>query len=424
MEINQENKFKGVIKYLPALIGIAGLAVVGFLIFNKTQKDPQTNNDQTAAVTSIPVTGGVETETAVLLKDIKPEFSTLSQRQPAEIYSNCEVRSAPSEKFDCYGSVFAVYMKNNGGRKTLELLDTLQRMGGYIQTNCHPLSHRVGNIALYVYETVPKAVPEYIPVCHSGYYHGLLEEYLATAESYEKGVAEVCGTTQTQIYFNWFQCTHGLGHGVMQFRDNEVPQALKDCDIIDVANNGREICYAGVFMENITTDEKTGHPAKYIKKEDPIYPCNGVEDKYRSACYFLSSSQILKINGWNFPETFKVCDGAEEKYRFLCYQSLGRDVSGSTQRNNQRVKELCDLGSTAFARTECYFGAVRDYINEVGQFDTGIGLCNFIDQTYRDRCYSAVFFDMQQYKKGADFDAVCDKMPETYKVRCKASNPA
>lgn len=378
-------------KYLPGAIGLIGLLAALLLFVNKSNLEALKNDQKPVEVANV-----------------------------EEIHLACENKNASFEKFDCYEVNFTSYMKENGARQTLLLLDELQKKGGYAQTNCHPLSHKVGNIALHVYGSVPNAVPEYLPVCHSGYYHGLLEEYLGTAESYEKGVAEVCGTVETQSFFNWFQCMHGLGHGIMQFRDNEVPQSLQDCDLVDPANQGREICYAGVFMENITTDEKTGHPAKYIKKEDPIYPCNAVEDKYRSACYFLASSLILKLNGWNFTETFKACEKAEAKYQYLCYQSLGRDVSGSTTRNDQKVKELCGLaGENAYAKTECYFGAVRDYINEKGEFEDAVRLCNFIEDQFRQRCYDAVFFDMRQYKQGAAYEQVCAIMPEPYKTQCR-----
>jgi hypothetical protein len=383
--------FKRYAKYIPGLLGLVGLAVAGFIYYQKA--DPQEISKN--AITPVAVANA------------------------SEIHADCEARGSGGEIFACYEVNFETYMRANGGKKTLELLDQLEKMGGYAKSNCHPLSHKVGNIALHVYGSVPNAVPEYLPVCHSGYYHGLLEEYLGTAESYEKGVAEVCGTTQTQPYFNWFQCMHGLGHGIMQFRDNEVPQSLKDCDLVDPTGQAREICYAGVFMENITTDEKTGHPAKYIRKDDPIYPCNSVEEKYKSACYFLASSQILKINGWNFQETFKACaNDAEPAYRWLCNQSLGRDVSGSTLRNKDRVKELCGLAADFTAKADCYFGAVRDFTNEKGEFEGGIELCKFIESDFHQKCYDALFLDMSLYKSGQAFVDVCALMPEPYKAQC------
>lgn len=339
--------------------------------------------------------------------------------QAATVHTDCEAKPSPSQIFDCYEQVFETYMKENGGKKTLLLLDELNKLGGYASTNCHPLSHKVGNIALHVYGSVPAAAPEYLPVCHSGYYHGLLEEYLGTAPSYEEGIKEVCGKPEDG-YFNWFQCTHGLGHGVMQFREDEVPASLKDCDLVDPQMQAREICYGGVFMENITTEEKTGHKSKYTKPADPIYPCNAVEEQYKPACYFLSSSMILKLNGWDFTKGFKTCDTAEQKYRWLCYQSMGRDVAGSTLRNVQKSKELCLLATTEDAKNHCYFGAVRDFINEKGEFENAISFCRAIDSAYQQRCHEAVYLDLGLYKKGGDFLAICAKMDEPYESQCNS----
>ena len=344
-----------------------------------------------------------------------------STASAAEVHQSCENKTIPSETFQGYEDIFWEYMKANGGRKTLVLLDELKNLGGYANTNCHPLSHKVGNIALHVYGSVPAAVPEYIPVCHSGYYHGLLEEYLATAESFEQGVKEVCGKAEEQEFFNWFQCMHGLGHGIMQFQDNEVPLSLQSCDLLSPDSQAQEMCYAGVFMENITTDEKTGHPSKYIRKSDPIYPCNAVEEKYKRACYFLSSSQILKLNAWNFPETFKICDKVEEEYDWLCYQSLGRDVSGFSLRNPEQVQKLCELGSSHKAKTGCYFGAVRDFINELGEFDSGINLCNDLSIAYQKACFDGVFFDLIKLRPGESRLKECEKMIEPYKTECKST---
>jgi hypothetical protein len=336
----------------------------------------------------------------------------------SSVHSDCETKPQPSEKFDCYELVFKSYMEENGAKKTLVLLDELNKLGGYASSNCHPLSHKVGNIALHVYGSVPKAAPEYLPVCHSGYYHGLLEEYLGNAPSYEEGVREVCETPEKSGYFNWFQCTHGLGHGVMQYRENEVPQSVKDCDLVDPANQAREICYGGVFMENITSEEKTGHKSKYIKPEDPIYPCNAVEEQYKSACYFLSSSMILKLNTWDFEEGFKTCDTAEANYRWLCYQSMGRDVAGSTLRNIERSKALCLLGTSTEAKENCYFGAVRDFINEKGEFDSAISFCKALDDAYKQKCHEGIYLDLALYHQGESYLQICAKLDEPYESSC------
>jgi hypothetical protein len=311
-------------------------------------------------------------------------------------------------------------MRATDAKQTLTLLDQLNELGGYANTNCHPLSHKVGNIALHVYGSPLAAAPYYLPTCYSGYYHGLLEEYISTEPDLKTAVTTACGIYDTsKIYFDWFQCTHGLGHGIMQYEQDDVLVSVKDCDLIDPANLAQEICYGGVFMENITTDAKTGHPSKYIKASDPIYPCNIVEAKYKSTCYFLSSSMILRLNGYNFQKGFKSCDTAEKTYIYLCYQSMGRDISGTYQNSVAKVNELCPQGTAAFIG-DCYFGAVRDFINKAGEFETAIPMCQATPDAYKSNCYNAVTYDLGLLKKGDDYSKVCNQMPDTYKSQCLA----
>lgn len=337
-----------------------------------------------------------------------------------EVHEECEDKSQPSEIFTCYELAFKTDMEANGAKSTLVMLEQLERMGGYAKANCHPLSHKVGNIALHHYGTVLAASPHYLPVCYSGYYHGILEEYLGTVSDYQTGVVTACGKLEDKVYMDWFQCTHGLGHGIMQYRENDVLVSVKDCDLVDPGNAAREICYAGVFMENITTDQKTGHPSKFIKAEDPIYPCNIVETKYKSACYFLASSMILRLNSYNFPDAFKKCSTAEVPYRHLCFQSLGRDVSGTYLRDIAKVNELCPLAESAYIG-DCYYGAVRDFINEKGEFDTGLAMCEATPEAYKPSCYSAMIFDLGLFKSGQAYIDICNRMPQTYKTQCLAS---
>jgi hypothetical protein len=351
-----------------------------------------------------------------------PDSSGTNQsasKTPAQIHTNCEGKQQPSLIFDCYTQALKDDMAATNAKHTLELLDAVNKLGGYAEQNCHPLSHKVGNLALHQYRTVLAASPYYLPVCYSGYYHGLLEEYLATEPNLKTAVTTACGRLENKVYFDWFQCTHGLGHGVMQYRQDDVLLSVKDCDLLPDENFAQKICYGGVFMENITTDAKTGHASKFIKASDPIYPCNIVETRYKDSCYFLSSSMILRLNGYNFQKGFQSCDTAETQYIYLCYQSMGRDVSGTYQRNIAKVNELCPQGNKDYI-AECYFGAVRDFINEKGEFDTGLSMCSATPDVYKPRCYQAVNYDLGLLKKNQAYVDVCNQMPENYKTQCLA----
>lgn len=391
-------------------LAVIGIAIIGFAIWwgeSKPQQSPQTNETKTESTDRV-----VSPDTVPI---VDPAIYTKS---PEQIHSDCEARGESSFIFDCYSQALHDYMVETDARKTLELLGKLSQLGGYSQSNCHPLSHKIGNIAVHVYGSVLAASPYYLPTCYSGYYHGLLEEYIATEPDLKTAVTTACGTyDSSKVYFDWFQCDHGLGHGIMQYEQDDVLASLKDCDLVDSANFAREICYGGVFMENITTDEKTGHPSKFIKTDDPIYPCDIVEVQYKGSCYFLSSSMILRLNGYNFQAGFKSCDTAEKAYIYLCYQSMGRDISGAFHNSIDKVNELCPQGNPEYVG-DCYYGAVRDFINAEGEFDTALPMCAATPEDYKSRCYNAMIYDLGLLKTGMDYTNVCNQMPEIYKNQC------
>jgi hypothetical protein len=401
--------------YKQGLLGLSIIVFVGGLLWWNSSHQTQGASSESS---NQQVSLNTPTNVDITSKEVTPAAKATASKSAQAIHDQCEGQAQSSGIFDCYTQVLHDYMVAKDAKQTLELLQQLNDLGGYAQTNCHPLSHKVGNIALHVYGSPLAAAPYYLPTCYSGYYHGLLEEYIATEPDLKTAVITACGVYDpSKIYFDWFQCTHGLGHGVMQYRQDDVLLSLKDCDLIDPSNSAREICYGGVFMENITTDAKTGHPSKFIKPEDPIYPCNIVEAKYKSTCYFLSSSMILRLNGYNFQAGFKSCDTAEAGYIFLCYQSMGRDISGSSQRSISRVNELCPQGSPQFIG-DCYFGAVRDFINEKGEFDTAIPMCVATPEAYKSYCYNGMIFDLGLLKKGQDYVNVCNQLPQDYKTQC------
>ena len=71
--------------------------------------------------------------------------------------------------------------------------------------------------------------------------------------------------------FLLYQCIHGLGHGLMIYTGYDLPVSLKTCD--GLRHGLRPVsCSGGVFMENFNSSY--GVTSKYLRKNDPIYPCN------------------------------------------------------------------------------------------------------------------------------------------------------
>src|SRR5437867_2527136 len=74
--------------------------------------------------------------------------------------------------------------------------------------------------------------------------------------------------------FDYYNCVHGLGHGIMSITRNELFDSLKICDNL-TGSWERQSCWGGAFMENVMADNRN-HTTKYLKLDDLLYPCNAV----------------------------------------------------------------------------------------------------------------------------------------------------
>ena len=112
-----------------------------------------------------------------------------------------------------------------------------------VEASCHPIAHTIGAGALRRFHgDVGRAFADGAATCGSGYYHGLLEWKLAgLSEEEVPGLARtVCKDTRAGAsQFIYYQCVHGLGHGLM----------LDLCH--GLATDFDQVsCSGGVFMEN------------------------------------------------------------------------------------------------------------------------------------------------------------------------------
>ncbi len=234
-----------------------------------------------------------------------------------------------------------------------------------VRSLCHPLVHVIGRAAAQKYPNVADAYTKGDHFCWSGYYHGVMEGILheTTPEQLPVKINSICESIpgKESYSFDYYNCVHGMGHGVMYITQNELFEALELCDYID-GQWEKESCYGGVFMENVITDFEN-HFTKYLKPEEPLYPCTAVPEKNKHACYLMQTSYVLKQNGYNFADAFEKCSTVEEQHKDTCYQSIGRDASGSTVSDVSRTHAYCILGKDLRQQFNCVNGAVKDFIS-------------------------------------------------------------
>lgn len=276
-----------------------------------------------------------------------------------------EVKKAECSDFYCFEKRYQDLVVSNSIAAAFFDLKVRYDESAQVRSLCHPLVHVIGRAAAKKYSDVGEAYRKGDHFCWSGYYHGVMEGILREAkpEDLPDVINNICKSIPgKEVYsFDYYNCVHGLGHGVMYVTQNELFEALILCDSLEGVWE-RESCYGGVFMENVITDFEN-HFTNYLKPEEPLYPCTEVPEKNKHQCYLMQTSYVLKTNGYNFVDAFEQCSTVEDEHKNTCYQSIGRDASGSTVSDTVRTKAYCMLGTDSRQLNNCVVGAVKDFVS-------------------------------------------------------------
>ncbi len=295
--------------------------------------------------------------------------------------------------FDCWAErMQAFVMQNDTTDAAFTDIEAAYATSGYVKSNCHQIAHVIGRTAGKKVGDVSMAYQDGDDFCWSGYYHGVMEAIIATTDKSKilNDLDNICEAVRAEkLYgFNHFNCVHGLGHGLMQLQENDLFIALDTCSGMNDFWD-QESCKGGVFMENVMNEINPGHESRYLNDDEPLYPCTAVSDQHKQQCYLMQTSHALRVVNQDFSRVFELCASVGEPYDSTCYQSLGRDASGGTSSDIEQTKTRCNLGSTEFARKNCYVGAVKDFISYFNDDEQGLALCASLSEvSVREHCTS------------------------------------
>jgi len=316
-----------------------------------------------------------------------PQEKNVVKNTAAKKDPNCN--GSTPDVFKCYRAYYSEMVENEGSEAAMA--DLKARYGNpFVRSQCHQLAHIVGRAAADIYSSVGDAYSHGDSFCWSGYYHGVMEKIVA-----DIGVGAVplrmnflCSDLPGKATYNfdYYNCVHGLGHGMMYITNNELFQSLELCDNLS-GSWEQSSCWSGAFMENIIADE-VNHFAKYLKDDDPLYPCNAAGDKYKSTCYLMQTSRMLDVVGYDFANVFELCGTVGDPYVDVCYQSLGRDASGKSVSDVQKTRASCLLGKDYRQQSNCVVGAVKDFISYHHSDVQAQELCASLPQELQQTCFS------------------------------------
>ena len=289
----------------------------------------------------------------------------------------------------CWEQAFGNMAYEEGPKQTLRVFDERIASDPAVEAACHRIAHSIGSAALARFEgNVSQAFAAGSASCNSGYYHGILERALVgvgTKAELVQAVRRLCADGDVRATdFLAYQCVHGIGHGLMIHTGLDLPQSLSICERLET-DWDRTSCDGGVFMENFNSSY--GVTSRFLRADDPIYPCHAVAEKHKLYCYLQVTSRLLQTSGYNWKSTAQACARVERNWRATCFQSYGRDASGVARLDAAELLRLCTVPQAQW-RAECVYGAVRDIANNDAGGARAARFCGLVALSLRPRCFN------------------------------------
>jgi hypothetical protein len=270
---------------------------------------------------------------------------------------------------------------------------------------CHRIAHSIGAASLARNDgNVARTFAQGTSSCWSGYYHGVLERSLLAAQAFTRGslatiARSLCADTQVRAV-TWlaFQCLHGLGHGLMISTGYDLRLALDTCRRLATEGDG-EACKGGAFMENLSPMD--GGQSRWLRDDDPLYPCGAVVESDKYECYKRVTTRILAVIGFDWERVAEMCASLEPDYVPACFTSFGRDVSAQNGRDPAEITRLCEVARRYGAERRCISAAAMDVVSNYASGEPAAALCDATSPRFRGTCYQAIGSIMGRFRQTA-----------------------
>lgn len=268
---------------------------------------------------------------------------------------------------------------------TIELSDTSE-YGDKLSKDCHRLVHKLGRAAYNKYSDFSVALQYQNELCNSGYIHGVIEERFTSIDDLTKELTSLCAS-QTANKLLYWQCYHGIGHGLMYFTNNNVPTALDYCDSLTDESETTS-CLNGVFMENFLVDQQR-HTSKYVSNENPIFPCPELDEKHKEYCYLYAPTFYLHLHKENYVEALTWCERQDSKFQYACAIGVGSQTVEENINNPKIAETACTLENSRLS-TFCLQGIVGLYIKHFASIEKAALLCDSFELNNQKLCKDTI----------------------------------
>jgi hypothetical protein len=264
-----------------------------------------------------------------------------------------------------------------------------------IANNCHPIAHKLGQLAFEKYQSFSEVIVFQNSLCNSGFIHGVIEGRLKGSRDITTDISGLCNQKFRNHFEEW-QCFHGIGHGVMYFTNNNLPISLQYCSTLDTSSQ-QQNCANGVYMENFNTNLAL-HSSEYLKADNSFYPCNDPDFPYKNVCYYSAPIRALDLNQDNYLKTYNDCLEIDSQYINPCIAGIAGNAVKKNFNDVWKVEDICNSFNENYHET-CIRSMISMYINMKGSMeDINRQKCELFDGLNKNYCLKEIESKQKEFQ--------------------------
>ncbi len=297
-----------------------------------------------------------------------------SFRPPAD-YSMQQLEREPyncgKENESCAISYLRKITTKYGPQASLTVLASLETSGKIDPSfDTHQLAHLMGEASAKRFGANKQAFGLCPNTFNYGCVHGFFIYVLGRSPTPRKAAATICAGGQGALVPT-FNCWHGVGHGLMMARGNDLQASLDICDTLG-SPSAADGCWQGVFMENVNAVFRDQARPGVFSRADPLRPCTKVLDAYKQECFINQAGWLAQLANDDISKASRYCLAAPAGYVSACAQSIGLMVTnpswqvpfaGHPKKSFEEIAwDLCTRFPARLLR-DCVLGGVDNLAN-------------------------------------------------------------
>ena len=334
------------------------------------------------------------------------------------------------ENEQCAISYLRRLTRQYGPNASLGVLGSLERASRIDPSfDTHQLAHLVGEATAEQFGANKRAFSLCPNTFNYGCVHGFFIYVLGKSPTPKKAAGLICNSSKEGPLVPTFNCWHGVGHGVMMARGNDLQASLDVCDSLG-SPSAADGCWQGVFMENVNAVMRHEARPGVFSPTHPLRPCTRVLPAYQQECYINQAGWLAHLSDNDIGKASRYCLDAPGRYESVCAQSIGLMVTnpswqasflGPTKGQSfaQVSWSLCNRFPVRLRR-DCVIGGVDNLANfDQLNVNRSNAFCGLADRKLQKTCYTEIGVNLARRTTDlADARSRCDALPGRHRNGC------